>query len=323
MENLAKLKKIKSEYKSFNINGLEFLSVGVGCHCLVSLESLGLISILMEDGFLSVDDLTSCSNPLIAKACIQTLVQCNLINIVHDQFLLTSLGLDICKNIGLVTLFFDGYGKLLAKGAEIAKGNRVSDSGDFNGTSIAEASRKICENTIDPALINSIIELTNPGETICDLGCGSASLLKKACEAAECDGLGFEIQKELLKIENNIKVEYGDITSLPSKWPNVSIAMQRHVFHDFVSSNGAEILKSYLENFPNLKYFIYVDFVAPHGIGGDILPGFDYIHSLLGIPTPTHTQTLEMFDKAGFEVVKENSDLGMPNTFLWILKPKA
>ena len=272
---------------------------------------------------MSVDDLISSKNPLVAKACVKTLVNCEIIEISQNRFNLTDLGRSSCENIGLLTLFFDGYGKLLAKGAEIARGNCTSNFNDFNGKSIAEASRKICERLIDPLLVDTIAEIIGPGETLCDLGCGCASVLEKTCHAAACEGIGFEVQKELLKEDGDIKVLYGDITCLSGEWPEVSVVMQRHVFHDFVASQGSEILQSYLSNFPNLKYFIYVDFVSPSGIGGSILPGFDYVHSLLGIATPTHTQTLDMFDRAGFEVIKENSQLGTPNTFLWVLKPKA
>lgn len=329
MENLKKLNRTRlsaspaTSVAPRSNRHLDFLSAGVGCHCLIALYSLGLVEVALREGFLSIDDLRFSANPLVAKACLQTLVDGNIFQVVDDEYHLTLLGKKVCENIGLFQIFFDGYGRLLAKEMDIAKGSCTSSDTDLNGRSIAEASRSICERAIDPSLIAIIVDLLRPGETLCDLGCGSGSVLEKACLAANCKGIGFEVQQSLFKEDRIVSVRFGDISCLSGEWPDISVVMQRHVFHDFVLSRGAEILESYLLNFPNLKYFVYVDFVSPACVGDSILPGFDYVHSLLGIATPTYDQTIDMFSRAGFEIVSENSDFDMPNTFLWILKPKV
>lgn len=63
-------------------------------------------------------------------------------------------------------------------------------------------------------------------------------------------------------------------------------------------------------------------YVSPSPSNNQILPGFDYVHALLGIPTRTYEETISMFKKSAFFIEKELAIPELPNTFLWILSPK-
>ena len=57
MEGLTKSENIKHLTGSerdpcqLKLNDLSFISMGVGCHCLVALESLELVEVLLTEGF--------------------------------------------------------------------------------------------------------------------------------------------------------------------------------------------------------------------------------------------------------------------------------
>ena len=70
------------------------------------------------------------------------------------------------------------------------------------------------------------------------------------------------------------------------------------------------------------KYFFYVDIVTPSQSQNGFFPGFDYVHGLLGIPIRTYEETLKMFDRLNYTMVKEICIPDLPNTFLWILSPR-
>ena len=212
-------------------------------------------------------------------------------------------------------------GSFFLSSPKIVQGKHEASFADADGKAIAQASIKISQETVDPILIETISNLKHSG-IICDLGCGCATTLARVCKATGNKGIGFEIQECLVRETEDISVELGNITALEGTWGDVSIVTQKYVFHDFVLDHGADILRSYFSSFPNLEYFIYVDIVSPEKPGDTILPGFDYVHSLLGIPTPTYKQTVAMFEEAGYDVLQEIPVEQLPNNFVWILTPK-
>lgn len=321
-QKLPKLPARDTRFNSMEDNSLDFLTIGVGCNCLTSLHAQGILDLFVKKRTLSPKDLESSPNPLVTKACLMTLSQCGIIKPVGSKFFLTDLGLKVSEQIGLVTIFFEGYGKLVSKQTKIATAQEAHNSEDLDGSSIANSSINISESSVDPILLDTVKQVLKGKTTICDLGCGCGTVLTKLCKETNSKGLGLEIEKSLLREDKNISIQYGDISKLENSWEDVTIVMQRHVFHDFATTEGAKILRTYKTNFPNMEYFIYVDFVAPDKIGQSIAPGFDYIHSLLGISPPTRKDTLDMFESAGYDVVEEKSQFDLPNNFLWLVKPR-
>jgi hypothetical protein len=116
-------------------------------------------------------------------------------------------------------------------------------------------------------------------EASAKLGCGHADMLSEVCKYTNNAGLGFENCKKVVsqtkkKIPNNIRVEVADISKLEGVWPDVVFLLQCQVFHDFSDSNCIGIMNSLLKNFPNLKYFIFIDIVRPSPEKNKIFPGF-------------------------------------------------
>ncbi len=227
-------------------------------------------------------------------------------------------------------MLFDGYSGLMSQQSSISKNSKNYDFPTLlNGEAIAESSIRFGEKTVDPFLLKEFSKLKFSG-TICDLGCVLCTRLSKICKLTNHPGLGFDNIPEVIEDAINASVddkliscECHDIKKLEGIWEDVVVLMQCFVFHDFVPEIRCKgVIDSYLNNFPNLKNFFYVDIVAPSQSQQDMMPGFDYVHGLMKIKTRTYEETIQMFKDSRFEVTKETPIRGLPNTFLWILSPK-
>lgn len=315
-----------------NKSALEFINHGICCNCLVFLSKSSLWKSLTEGNVVSADDSTDLSIVTALESVLMILSREGILDKSHFGFRLSSFGQSLKEYIGLVNMLFEGYAPLMALQGDIAKGKRIHDFSTFiNGEAIAEASLKFGENAIDTAVLEEFSKLTFKG-TICDLGCGSCSRLLKICQATRQPGIGIErnasvvqqVTQRLDTIQNSlVNCFCGDVTKLEGIWEDVVILMQTMLFHDFTPNEYCiKILNSYLSNFPNLKYFFYIDIVAPSKKCSGIMPGYDYVHGLMGIKTRTYEETIEMFDDSDFKMVKEIPIEVFPNFFIWILIPK-
>jgi hypothetical protein len=328
MQNLRKSKQEPTKrIDNSSEETLDFILSGIGCNCLVFLFTCGLFDKLIKNKLLNNKEIEKCSNPTAVKAALLTLEKCGVLEREKGNFRITSFGIALSEYIGLIRMLFDGYGDLMAMQNQIARKKIQKPSKLIRGTAISQSAVFLARNTIDPILLKEFSELKFSG-TICDLGCGYARMLSQVCEATGNPGLGFDsepkvvAQTKKLYDRNKIHIELGDISKLHGVWEDVVILMQCHVFHDFTPSKKCiNILNSFLTNFPNLKYFFYIDSVAPANDSNEILPGFDYVHGLLGISPRTHEETLQMFDQSNYSLLKEVAIPGLPNTFLWVLSP--
>ncbi len=309
--------------------GLNFISAGIGCHAFTIIEKVGILTSFINHGFFSEEEFENqekFKNPLAIRSACLSLCMCNVLSKTGKIYTLTELGIQLAKNIGLITMLFEGYGELLVKGSAVALGNFPNPEKLMNGASIAYSSIQFGEETVDPSIIEIIQKLDIRG-TICDLGCGSAHRLVKVCQAVSLPGLGLDahpdairIAKEFAKDFSSIKIEQADVTKLQGIWEDVEIIMQSFMTHDIIPDDLCiEIIRSYRNNFPNLKYFIIVDIVAPNDHFHSHMPGYDYVHGLLGIETRRYDKTIQIFLDAGYDIVDE-LPLNMPNTYIWILK---
>ena len=88
MKGLAEQKSARiSPKEDSSQQALDFIGAGVGCACLVSLSSLGLIDILLAEGVLSNKDTKSCDNPEVAQAAINTLLASDILIQQDEGFL--------------------------------------------------------------------------------------------------------------------------------------------------------------------------------------------------------------------------------------------
>jgi hypothetical protein len=306
---------------------LDFINAGVGCNCLVALSAAGVLKKLIDNQILPEEELETFDNPMCIKSALVTLEKCRAIEKGSDSYKLTELGIALCEYIGLITIFFDGYGTLVANQASIVLNKSSGLEKLVKWPVVSESSIHISKTAVDPILIEEFTRLNLPG-TICDLGCGHGVMLSKICKRTGNPGLGFESSGETVRQANqqlahNITIEVADIQCLQGIWEDVIFLIQAFVFHDFAPEDKCiNILNSYLESFPNLKYFFYIDIVTPCNSKNEIFPGFDYVHGLLGVPTRTYEETIRMFNFSNFTVMKEVCIPDLPNAFLWILSPK-
>jgi hypothetical protein len=309
---------------SIATKALDFITAGVACNCLTALYEAGLIKKLSRRSYLKKSEILKSSNPLCLQTIMITLEKAGIFREEGSSFHLTSLGRESLEYLGLITIFFDGYGKLVANQCEIIQKRPKHAFKLIRGESVARASKFISDKTTHPVILDIVTHLHFKG-TICDLGCGYGDLLAKINRKTGHPGLGFESQLDVVKrankkITKNVVIERADITNLTGIWEDVVILMQSFVFHDFNPTNFCtKLINSYLKNFPNLRYFFYIDIVSPSASHPDIFPGFDYVHGLLGTKTRTYEETLEMFANTKFQVAKEIKIDKLPNTYLWIL----
>ena len=324
--------KKRSIYNSKKSCALDFITTGISCYCLVYLKNVGILELLLQGK--SIDcDVLSCAEfaeqRVAIRSALITLERVKVVERRSDAFYLTELGLSLGEYIGLIVLLFEGYGSLMAKQGEIAQHLPCKVSELLNGKSIAESSIQFGKNTVDPLVSRLLLELQSKG-TLCDLGCGVGTRLTRLCRETGNPGLGFENDDQAIALarENNqpedgLIFEKGDITEIKGVFENVVVLMQYFVFHDFVlRGDWVAMIDSYLTNFPNLDYFIYVDIVAPSKVQNGFMPGFDYVHGLQGIETPTYEQMHDQFKQSQFNIKQEIPVPGLPNTFLWVLIPK-
>lgn len=310
-----------------NQRSIDFITIGVGCNCLTIISETGLLNYLLQNGYISVNQIDVFGEFKCIYSALITLEKCDVVKRRDNDFYITEFGRELSRYIGLITIFFDGYANLVAQQTLIARGNDLNRSQLINETAVSKASVHISERLIDPIIIQEIQEVNLSG-VICDLGCGYGRMLSNICQETGNPGLGFDseakvVEKAIQKLgKENITFEVCNISKLQGIWEDVSILVQCHVFHDFTPNQKCiDIMNSYLMSFPNMKYFFYIDTVSPSSTKNALFPGFDYIHGLLGIQTRTYEETREMFAGSRYEIIKEIS-LELPNTFLWVLSPK-
>jgi len=310
---------------------LDFVSNGIGCFAFTLIQGVGILDILTENGRFEEKDLTNpkkFKNPIAIKSALLSLCLCNLLIYKDGSYFLTKLGAHLADKIGLLTMLFEGYGELFANGVSIARGKTQNPAKYINGASVAFSSIQFGEKAVDPVVVDTIHKLRTKG-TVCDLGCGSAHRLTKICQTLSLPGLGLDADHEAVKLAKNlakenssIEIEQADVTQLDGVWEDVEVVMQNFMTHDIApEENCIQTLRSYKNNFPHMKYFIIVDIVAPPQDFSSHMPGYDYVHGLLGIETRTYEQTTSLFSRAGYKFAREIK-LDMPNTYLWVLKPQ-
>jgi hypothetical protein len=306
-------KFIPNDHSRETLTAHDFVSIGIACNAFTLIDRKGILDQLLTQG--SYD--SKAASPAI-KAALLSLRLANALIQENSKFYLTNLGHQLAQARGLITMLFEGYGRLMAQ----QKDNLASPSKYINGAAIALASIQFGKEHIDPLVVETIHNL-KPRRTICDLGCGTADRLVKVCQTLQVPGLGLDNHPEALKLFKNhplISIEQADVSHLKGVWEDVEILMQSFMAHDIaVDDDCIAMLKSYTQHFPNFKYLIIVDIVAPEDDSSSHMPGFDYIHGLQGIETRKYNHMISLFEKAGYQIVQEHHT-GMPNTYLWLLR---
>jgi len=307
---------MKNDHKS--IKALSFISSGVACFALIFLDRLGILDKLIKFGKVNKKQLSSSKDDLIIETSFLELEINGIIKNEDTFYELTPLGIEVVHYSGLIHYIYNGYCNVLSNPKEKIK---------INHTSVIRGSNLLGEEFIDKVILKELSRLSISG-TICDLGCGDGRRLLKICKSFKCNGLGFELEYSSLKytkgqVHKSVQICEADITKLHGIWNDVGVLIQVMVMHDFTSENACRTtINSFMHHFPNIKFFLYCDIVAPSRSLRTQLPGFDYIHSLLGIKTRTYEETIKLFKKTKFQITKEIPIIKMPNTFLWVLTPK-
>lgn len=317
------MEKIKAAHEEGYWN---FLTTGFACHGLCLLEEAGILSKLVKQGSYKEEEILKEPNPPLVRSAIVTLVDAKVLKWKKGVFTLTDFGRYLAENIGVFLLTLVGYRKLLAKQELLLQKPYEWNESDIDYQSVALSSINFGERKVDPILMELVKEI-HPTGTICDLGCGTAEKLVKLCEAAQTSGLGFERDREVVKETQKftkghpeIEIIQADITKLSGVWEDVELGFIGMVLHDFDKEDDCiTFLRSLKKHFPRMRSLIIFDIVTMSEEVSSILPGFDYVHGLQGIQPRTHHECLEVFEKSGYEVLKEVEVPHMPNTYIWVL----
>ena len=127
---------------------LNFVSIGVGCFALTLVQSVGIVTSLVESGYFSEDELKNkkkFKNLPAIRAALLSLCLCNVLVKKGAKYFLTPLGIQLADHIGLVTMVFDGYGELMAKGVPIAFDKVKKPEKYLKGAAIALSSLQVGE----------------------------------------------------------------------------------------------------------------------------------------------------------------------------------
>lgn len=321
MRRLTKTSARKSEA------GLDLVAQGMACHCIAMLQRIGILDVLAVKGSIGDTDILRFANPLAIRSAITTLTQSGVMSAVNGTYSLTDLGKDILQHTGLISMLFDGYAGLYTHQSQLA----LNEAGEMpnlpDGRAIARAASLLSREFIEPLVVPMVQSLGVRG-SVCDLGCGHGQMLGEICSAAGTSGIGFEICSEVVEAARSrfagqpVEIEQGDVTNLNGVWEDVSVLIQCHVFHDLIAKpKCTDLLSSFRTTFPNHRYFFYIDTVAATpGDSASALPGFDYVHGLLGVKPASYEETTSMFRKSGYMIERETPIKGLPNTILWVLR---
>ena len=309
-------------------DSLNFINSGLACHALTLLEAAGILKILIDKESFPDEEIQAFNNPALLTAAFMTLKKTKLLKETTEGYQLTKLGKSIAKKIGYLTFPLIGYRKLFSKQFELLNDPKSFKESDIDFSSVAFSSISFGEEHLDPLLIKIFLSL-NPKGTICDLGCGTCEKLAKICKATNSPGLGIDHDKKVIKLSkkytkkfSNIEAIQGKIEQLDGIWEDVAVILLSQIFHDLIPKlHAIEVLASYKKHFPRLNWVVIADIVSPSNSVPTILPGFDYVHGLQGFISRTYEENYEVFEKAGYTVMKEYPVPNMPNFFIWILFP--
>lgn len=312
--------------KKFNLSPVDFIAIGVACNCLTALYYTEFWQDLSKGH--SIEKRKFLENHNLNKSILATLTNVGIFEETEYSVQLSKFGGLIAEYIGLITIFFDGYAKLVASQKDIIHGKTLSLQNIVDWASVSKASIEISKNMVDPILLEELKNLRFDGP-VCDLGCGHGRMLVKIAEQLGHNGIGFEssivtVQETQKQKHPKVEIFHGNITELSVIRKDIQVLMQAFVFHDFNPQNNCvKIINSYKKNFPSLRYFLYIDIMTPSEKHNELFPGFDYIHGLLGIPTRTYEETLDMITASDYFIQKEIKIPKLPNTFMWILERKT
>lgn len=322
------LKKEKTHNKEHD-QAQNFIAAGVACYAFSLIDELGLLEKLLNGQGLSSDFFRSYPNPLVIRSAIQTL-ECNDIIFFDKNFFhLTPFGESLVPHRGSIGLIYNGYRKILSNQIRIAQ-DQPSQAWDLvDEKAISKAASKMGEDFFNDKLL-AILKKHSIKGTICDLGCGNASTLLYLCRKTKSPGLGFDFSSPSIdvaksKLNRNDKVTLlaKDITNIDDVYPEVEVVIQSFVMHDFSDNICKKMLKSLLKCFPNTKIFLYVDAVSPENIPFFQLPGFDYVHSLLGIKPRTLEETSSLLTESEFHIMNQEPISELNNCYIWTLCPST
>lgn len=309
-------------------NALNFISAGVACYAFSLIDELGLLEQLINEEGLSPDCFELYSNPLVIRTAINTLKCNNIILFDQSVFRLTSLGENLVEHRSSIGLIYNGYGKVLASQIKITKeqlfnNNYVKDL--INDKAISRASSHL-GNTFFNAKLLEILQKHSIHGTICDLGCGDASTLISLCREKKLAGLGFDFSessiedaKKNLFYNEDVVLLTKDICNINEIYEDVEVLISSFVMHDFSDILCKKMFKSFKIFFPNAKIFVYIDAVSPENGHHSQLPGFDYVHSLLGIKPRTFEETSTLLTESGFQILNQEAIIGLTNCYIWTL----
>lgn len=306
---------------------IDFAFAGIACHALCLLEVAGVLKTLDRYGSFLAERTNTFNNPPLIRAAWATLIGARIVTLKDGAYQFTPLGKQLSQNIGLLTVPLVGYRKLFEKQGELLSQPCAFLDTDIDFLGIAQASTQFCPQCIDPVLIQ-LLEHSGIKGTLCDLGCGLGMRLAHVCAKLGCPGLGIEQSNDTIAMSKHytsgadVEIVQGDITQLNGVWEDVSCVLMGFVLHDIRPlEKGLQLLQSLKKHFPRMQRFVSVDIAAFSEATLTSLPGFDYVHGLLGFSPRTYEETRALFREANYTLCHEKPIPEMPNTFVWVLEP--
>lgn len=328
MKGLKEVKLVNRE-SDLSKDAIDFINAGLGCNCLVALHRLGIVDRLLSNEWLKCEEIDKDENRICINSALLTLQKCQIVKKENQAFKLTQLGIELSKYIGVISMMFDGYSDLVTSQDNIAPQKPRFPEKLIKGQIVSKSAIELAKTMFELILIRELSKLKFSG-TICDVSYTYTQMLPLICEVTGNPGLGFAHGEKIVRHTKNplnkipITIEKMNVTRLQGIWEDVTVLIQCHVFHNFAPQEEqfVQLMNSFLNHFPHLKYLFFLDSVAAYDNKNEVMPGFDYVHGLLGIKVRTYQETIAMFNASDYHMVKEMEIEPLPNTFLWILTPK-
>lgn len=313
-----KLKKENLHNKSHN-----FIAAGVACYAISLLDEIGLLDQLIEKRTLPSNIHLSYSNPLVVKEAIQTIKCNNIIYYEEKNYKLTLFGEILMQHRGSIGLIYNGYRNVLSNQMDIFKNSLPITNCPLDDSAISKASAQMGAEFFHKKILTILKNHSVHGK-ICDLGCGNGTTLMYLCRNLKLPGLGIdtspasiEIAKKQLEPSDKITFAVEDINKICHVYNDVDVLIQSFVMHDFPNDKYKETLQSLRKVFPNARLFLYIDAVSPEDRDSHQLPGFDYVHSLLGTKPKTLQETIQTLAECNFNIINQEPISELTNCYIF------
>jgi SAM-dependent methyltransferase len=305
---------------------------------LASLEMAGILSAL-EDGGIAGDSVRRHppEEAALLESSLRYLTQRGLLEERDGTFVLSELGLEVCRDKGYLVWLVGGYGEPLRRlDAFLAGGKRYGVDYVRDGRWVANGAAMLGRGDVVPHAMR-LLERAR-FDSVLDIGCGNARFLLAVCEKFGARGVGLDLSPEACSeamkavseagLTGRVQIACGDAAALDAipSLGETELVVTFFLLHEILAG-GRDRLVAYLSELSSrlpAKAKLLIAEVEPPSAGTRerFTPEFTYVHALMRQRLFSAEQWQDALREGGF-VVREVERNHMPGGILLLCENAA